>query len=146
MHPLRREILDEDFNNMNYLLEKFKNDCIVKFSEETQGQLIGGMLNRAEKSVGYPKMPNAPPVPEFNRADLTTPQTNLPMKDEQKLTNKPNETFDKANEVWICCPRCGSKKITHEGKKGTYTACFGCGIFLNVGKNGEPLEPTEMKK
>jgi predicted RNA-binding Zn-ribbon protein involved in translation (DUF1610 family) len=156
MHPMRREVLDEDFNNMNYLLEKFKNECIVKFSEETQGQLIGGMLNRTEKAVGYPKMPSAPPVPEFNRADepviknsmtgqVLDPNPKTPLV-ESKLTNAPKvEAFDRATFTWVHCPDCGKTNIKKTKQDGTvYYACFDCGIFLNKSKENQPVI-KEMK-
>lgn len=144
MHPMRREIIDEDKTCILYLLEEFKTQA-PEIPIEVVGQLIGGILNRAEKAVGYPKSSPVVPEPQFNRADLTTPQTNLP-EAPRKLTLEPPVAFDTAAHKWVACPRCGSKKIIHDGKKGTYAACFGCGVFLNVGKNGEPLEPTEMKK
>lgn len=151
MHPLRREIMDEDFNSVLYLFTRFKEEGPEDLSLDARAQLIGGILNRTEKTVGFPKMPEVPIEPNFNRADLTTPQLNLlkndQPKEQSKLTNKPVEAFDKVNEVWICCPRCGSKKIHFGGKDGKkeYCACFDCRVFLNVSKTGEPVI-TEMKK
>ena len=107
------------------------------------------------KAIGYPKDVPAP-EPQFNRADVTTPQppviTNsitgevLNKTQDQKLTNKV-EAFDAVNEAWNCCPTCNSKKIHYGGKDGkkVYCACFDCRIFLNVSKTGEPII-TEMKK
>ena len=147
MMPIEQELERRGCERMVRLYQKLGEMDHNLAQREDFGDFIRTVYIDLSKQIGFPKETEIP-TPEFNRADLATPQTDLPPKtQEQKLTNKPVEPFDNVNESWVCCPTCGSKKIHYGGKDGKkdYCACFDCRIFLNVSKTGEPVI-TEMKK
>ena len=153
MHPKRRETIDEDFECLLYLRDRFKTEA-PEMPVDVVGQLIGGILNRTEKTNGFPAPAKPAPLQDFKRADepvitnsMTGEVLNPPIV-KRALTNQPKEeAFDKVNESWDHCPTCGSVKIHFGGKDGkkAYSACFDCRVFLNVSKTGEPII-TEMNK
>jgi len=155
MHPKRRETIDEDFECLLYLRDRFKTEA-PEMPVDVVGQLIGGILNRTEKPNGLPAPAKPAPLQDFKRADepvITNSMTGEVLNKPEMpivgraLSNTPIDPFDKVKHEWICCPICNSTDIVQEGTKGRYHACFapGCKVFLNVSKEGQPII-KEMKK
>ena len=153
--PIELEIEHRGCQRMTRIFDQLSNmDSDIAKHPDFKDFVISIFISE-DKQIGFPKEEPIP-EPKFERADVKpdmpstkkAPEDILPKPQDNKLTNKPLEPFDKDHEAWIFCPTCGSMKIHFKSDKTgkEYCACHGCQIFLNVSKEGEPIIKEMNKK
>jgi hypothetical protein len=129
LHPRRREIIDEDKEAIFYLLEEFKIQA-PELPIEQVCQLIGGVLNRTEKAVGFPLREVTPPCPDFK-------PMGEPKKEEPKPAPEAPKTQATLPVSWgdgpISCPKCHATVQPRTSKRTgeSYYKCVPCSVFIN---------------